>query len=178
MNNGINIVSNKNSQIERELRILNILRFTAVSMLVTIALSSIIIFVVSVQIPLSALRQEENSTIAQISQLHKKLATYYLIKDRINNINALMSTRKDYTKSLKPILAMVSGDLTVDDLDVEEDVITLTVSGNSLVGINTIINDLIASSESKKYISNVTISSLNLNTTAGRYSVTFEADLL
>ena len=178
MNNGINIVSNKNSQIERELRILNILRFTAVSMLVTIALSSIIIFVVSVQIPLSALRQEENSTIARISQLHKKLATYYLIKDRINNINTLMSTRKDYTKSLKPVLAMVSGDLTVDDLDVEEDVITLTVSGNSLVGINTIINDLIASSESKKYISNVTISSLNLNTTAGRYSVTFEADLL
>lgn len=178
MNNGINIVSNKNSQIEKELRILNILRFTAVSMLITVALVSIIIFVISVQIPLSDLRQQENSTISQISQLHKKLATYYLIKDRVNNINTLMSTRKDYTKSLNPILAKISSDLTVDDLEVEADVITLTVSGNSLVSINVIIDDLIASSDSKKYINNLIINSLNLNTSAGKYSVTFEASLL
>lgn len=178
MNNGINIVSNKNSQIEKELRILNILRFTAVSMLITVALVSIIIFVISVQIPLSDLRQQENSTISQISKLHKKLATYYLIKDRVNNINTLMSTRKDYTKSLNPILAKISSDLTVDDLEVEADVITLTVSGNSLVSINVIINDLIASSDSKKYINNLIINSLNLNTSAGKYSVTFEASLL
>lgn len=178
MNNDINLVSNKNSQIESELRILYILRFTAVAMLITVALVSISIFVISVQIPLAELRREEDATIAQISQMHKKLATYYLIKDRINNINTLISTRKDYTKTIKPLLAKLSNDLEIDDLDVENNKIILTVSGSSLVGINNIINDLVDLSSKMQYIQNLKIDSLNLNSTQGDYAVTFKADLL
>lgn len=178
MNNNINLVSNKNSQIESELRILYILRFTAVAMLITVALTSIAIFVISVQIPLAELKREEDSTIAQISQMHKKLATYYLSKDRINNLNTLISTRKDYTKTIKPLLAKVPNNLKIDDLDVEDDKIILTVSGSSLVEINNIINDLVMLSGKMQYINNLKIDSLNLNSTQGNYAVTFKADLL
>lgn len=178
MNNDINLVSSKNSQIESELRILNLLRFTAVAMLITVALVSISIFVISVQVPLADIKREETSTLTQISQLHKKLATYYLIKDRINNINTLLSTRKDYTKTINPILAKVPSDLAIDDLDVENNKIILTVSGNSLVGINNIINNLVNTSDKKKYLKDLTIDSLSLNSIIGKYSVTFTANLL
>src|SRR3972149_2272389 len=98
MNKSINLVSNRNEQMERELLILKIVRVVSVSLLITISVVAISAFILSTQISVAKIQEEENSTLSQISALHDKLTTYSLTKDRLTNIARIISTRRDYGK--------------------------------------------------------------------------------
>lgn len=178
MNETINLVENRSEQLEKEQKVLKITRIIAVSMLITIALISILAFIISSQIPLLALKQAEESTISEITALHNKLATYYLLKDRISNINLLLSKRKDYTKATGAIFSKISNDITITGLSIEEDSVTLDFSSNSLLSLNKLINDLIDLSNKKTLITNIKLQSLTLNAQSQSYSLTLIGNVL
>lgn len=178
MNETINLVENRSEQLEKEQKALKITRIIAVSMLITIALISILAFIISSQIPLLALKQAEESTIAEITALHNKLATYYLLKDRISNINLLLLKRKDYTKATGTIFSKLPSDVTITGLSIEEDAVTLNFSSNSLLSLNRLINDLIDLSNQKKLITNIKLQSLNVNAQSRSYSLTLIGNVL
>ena len=178
MNESINLVENRNQQLEKEQKVLKFIRAIAVCLLVTIALISILAFIISSQIPLLAIKQDESSTMSQIAALHNKLATYYLIKNRISNISLLLNQRKDYTKVTSEIFSKISSDTSVDGLNLEKKAITLNVSSNSLLSINKLINDMIDLSDQKKLIANVKLESLSLNVQSQTYSIALTGDLL
>lgn len=178
MSNSINLVSTKNEQIEREQKVLLAVRVIAVSMLTTVAIISISAFVIGITNPLSQIKQQENSTLSGISSLHNKLTSYYLIKDRINNISNLETTRKDYTKSMDLLLSQAGSDINVNSISIEKNVITIEFISSSLVPLNKMIDDSFAQSSKGKIIKNVKLDSLSLDAREGLYSVVLEAEAI
>lgn len=178
MNKSVNLVSNRNEQIEKELLILKIVRVVAVSLLITISVVAISAFIFSTQISLSRIKEEENATLSQISALHDRLTTYYLTKDRINNITGIISTRRDYGKHIDAILEKIPQDLSLEGIDIEKDIISISMSGSSLVTINKFIDDITALGKEKKVLSNVKLDSLSLNVKSGEYSLIVKGEAL
>lgn len=178
MNESINLAENRSQQLEREQKFLNLTRIIAVLMLTVVALISITAFIISSQIPLLAIKQAKQSTIAEISALHTKLATYYLLKDRIGNINLLLAKRKDYTKITDAIYSKVQNDVSINGVNIEENSITLNFSSNNLLSIDKLINDLIDFSNQKKLLANLKLQSLSLDAQSQTYSLMLIGDLL
>ncbi len=178
MSNSINLVSSKNEQLEKELKILKIIRVTAVSMLITIAVISITAFIVSTQIPLSQIKQEEEQTLTSISALHDKLTTYYLVKDRINNIGNLIKIRENYIMPIDTVLDKINSQLSISAFSLEKDKLTISLNASSLVPINETISAIYDLGKEGKVITDVKLTSLGLDTQAGRYIVTIQAKIL
>lgn len=176
MNDGINLISNRNEQLEKEQRLLRTLRVVAVSMLVTVAIVSVLVFFISFQIPLSALKQQQNAAISSISSLHNKLTTYYLTKDRVANLTTLLSTRKDYAKPIEVIFSKVSSELSIDVIDAGEKEISIGVSSRSLVSLDKFINDMFELGSKGKIIKKVSLESLTLNPELKTYNVRIKAE--
>ncbi len=176
MNSNINLVSSRNLAIEREQKILFALRATAVGLLSAIALLSIIAFIFSTQIPISKIKEEQTNTLSGITASSKKLSSYYLIKNRIDNINSLINTRQDYTKTIDLIFSKIPDSLSVESISMEKNLVEMEISGSSLVPINEAINSLLSLGKEKKIIQNVKLKSLSLNPQTSRYSVAFTAE--
>lgn len=178
MNKSINLVSNRNEQLEKELLILKIVRVIAVSLLVTISVVAITAFIFSTQISISKIKEEENATLAQISVLHDRLTTYYLTKDRINNISGILSTRRDYSDHIDAILANAPKTLSLKGIDIEKNIISVSMSGNSLVSINEFVDNVTALGIEQKLIKNVRLQSLSLDVKKEEYMVIMKGEVL
>lgn len=178
MNKSINLVSNRNEQVERELLILKIVRVVSVSLLITISVVAISAFILSTQISLSKIKEEENTTLSQISALHEKLTTYYLTKDRLTNISSILTTRKDYVKPITAILEKVPEDLSLEGISIEKEVFTINISGTSLISMNKLIDDISALGKQNKVLANVKLQSLSLDVKGGKYFVLMKGEAL
>lgn len=178
MNKSINLVSNRNEQVERELLILKIVRVVSVSLLITISVIAISAFILSTQISLSRIKEEENATLSQISALHDKLTTYSLTKDRLTNIARILSTRRDYGKHINAILEKVPQELSLEAISIEKEIITINVSGKSLIPINKLIDDISLLGKEKKLLNNVKLQSLSLDVKSGKYFVLMKGEAL
>lgn len=174
----INLVVNRNDQLEKELKRLRIFRIIAIGSLIVVALISIIIFIINITLPIPAVRKDQQQTLSNISFLREKLVKSYLINNRIKNISDIMAKRKDYSKTFDQLLSKIPADLAIDAFEIEEGVITISISGNSLIPINDLINEVIKMGNEEKIIKNVAIEGLVLNAGIGRYILTLEADVL
>lgn len=178
MNSNINLVSSRNDAIERERKALLFLRALAVVLLSSIALVSVLAFIITTQIPLSKIKEEQRATLSGIASSSKKLSSYYLVRDRLVNIDSLLKTRQNYKEQLNLIFSKLPEGLTVDSMNIEKNLLEIQVSGSSLVPINDAINSLVALGAQGRAIKNVKLDSLSLNTQAARYTVAFTAEVL
>ncbi|OGH02544.1 MAG: hypothetical protein A2798_02805 [Candidatus Levybacteria bacterium RIFCSPHIGHO2_01_FULL_37_17] len=178
MNSSINLVSTRSDALEREQRLLLILRVIAVVLLVAIAFFSIAAFIITTQIPISKIKSEQAQTLSQISASPKKLSSYFLIKDRLNNINSLLASRMDYTASIDSVFSKIPENVTVDSMSIESRLIQIEMSSASLRSIDEVIHSLVSLGSDGKVIKSVKLESLTLNAQAGRYSVSFSAEVL
>lgn len=178
MNSSINLVSNRNEAIERERKALLALRIIAVFLLSSIAIVSILAFIITTQIPLSKIKDEQTQTLANITSSSKKLSSYFLIKDKLTNISSLTSIRSDYIKPIDLIFSKIPESLRVDGLNIEEDLIEIEISGPSLQPMDEVIKSLVAVGTEGKIIKSVKLKSLDLNSQANRYTIAFTAEKL
>jgi competence protein ComGC len=144
MNNNINLISNQNVELEKELRRLKKFRLISMICLIVVSLVSVLIFVLNLTLPLESVKKEQSATAANISLLHKKLVTYTLITDRVRNISNILSQRGNDIPQVNEILGKVPTDLSVDGLEIQTGQINISVSGTSLVPINKFIDDMIS----------------------------------
>lgn len=178
MSSSINLVSSKNSELERNLKRLRFVKTFAVISLILVALTSVLVFIINLSLPISDVKKGQKDTLASIASLHSKQATFFLIKDRIVNISSILSKRKSYVDATNSVFGKLPSGLSADALDVETGTMLLTVSGNSLLPMNQFLDNLIVLGQSKKVIKNLNIQSLILNTRNGSYSLTIQADIL
>ncbi|OGH06492.1 MAG: hypothetical protein A2171_01865 [Candidatus Levybacteria bacterium RBG_13_35_9] len=178
MSNDINLVSNKSEALEKEQRLLRLLRIFALLSLFTVAVLSVGIFLINFTIPISAVKKEQEQALSQISTLSKKHAIYNLTKDRLTNISNLLKIRKDYAKSLNIIFTKIPSPLVVTDIRIENESLVMAISGNSLLSINDVIESLVDFSTNKKIISDLVIESLVFNPQDGNYILSFKANIL
>lgn len=177
MDKNINLVTGKSFDLEKQLKRIRILRVLSILSLVLVLSISLILFLITFFLPISSVKQDEQQTLSNISVLHKKLVSYFLIKDRIDNISEIIDSRKNYGVVSAAILQKVPQELNVETLSIDDKTLTLVVTGTSLTSMNQVIDDLIAMSNTKKLITNLLIENLVLNTQAGKYSLSLQADV-
>ena len=177
MSESINLVSGKSYQLEKELKRLKIIRIAAVTSLVFVSFISILLFIITVTLPISAVKKDQQQTLSNIGVLDKKLIKFSLINDRINNISDIMKKRKNYSLISDSLFSKAPSNLSIDDFSIESDKVNLTVSDTSLITINQFIDDIIIFGDTGKIIKNVSIQSLILNVSSGKYSLSMQADV-
>lgn len=177
MSDSINLVSGKSYQLEKKLKRLKIIRITAVTSLVFVSLISILLFIITIILPTSSVKKEQQQTLSNIGVLHNKLIKYSLIKDRIKNISDIMKKRKNYSLISNSLLSKAPSDLLIDALSIEDGTVIITVSAASLISINKFIDDIIILGDKGKVIKNVSIQNLILNINTKNYALTMKADI-
>lgn len=175
MSKSVNLLSSKKDYLEREQTILKILRGIAVSLLISVAIISVLTFIIGAAIPISSIKQQENLTLASIATLHKKLATYEFSKDRIKNILTELSARQDLTKIINTISSNVPDGVKLNTISIENGKLSLTFTSDSLIDINMLIDNMYSLGNKKNVIKDVILESLSLNPATNSYFVSMKA---
>ena len=180
MSSSINLVSSKNDELEKEHRRLRLVRIIAVACLVIVALFSVLIFVVNFTLPLQEVKKNQQLELANISSMHKKLATYALVRERVASISDFLMQRKNYATAINEIYLKLPKELKVQSLEVDKGEVILTVSGDSLLKINDFIDGMIALKDNSKnkILKNIIIQSLSFQPTKGLYTLAIKTDML
>lgn len=177
MNNNINLISNQNVELEKELRRLKKFKLISLACLIVVSLLSIVVFILNLTLPLDSVKKEQNITAASIALLHEKLVTYNLITDRVKNISNILSQRGNYIPQTDEILAKVPADVSVEGLDIQKGKTSISVSSMSLVPMSKLIDDMVGFAAQGKVIKNLVIEGLSLDAGSGRYSLDMKADI-
>lgn len=178
MNSDINLVSSKTHQLEIELKRLKALKIIAVGSLAVVVLVSMLLFIITVTLPVSSVKKDQEQTLSNISVLHEKLIKYSLINDRLNNIAGVIKSRKDYSKITNAMLNKLPADLSVDAMTIDAGTFTLVISGDSLTPIDNFIEDAVVLGDKEDTIKNLVIQSLVANADTGKYTLILQADTL
>jgi hypothetical protein len=177
MSSSINLVSNKNVVLEKELERLRILRITALVSLVIVLSASILVFVLNLTLPLGSVKKDQQMTIVNISLQHKKLVTYTLISDRVKKLSSIISQRKNYVSQINEVLGKVPGDVSVGALEIQLGKMTMSVSATSLEPINKFIDDIVVLGNKGKVLKNIIIQGLSLDVGSGKYTLSMQANI-
>ncbi len=178
MSSDINLVSSKTHQLEKELERLKALKIIAVGSLSVVALISILLFVITITLPISSVKKDKEQTLSNISALHEKLVKYSLINNRLNDISGIIKSRKNYDLLVSTVLNKLPADLSVDSMTIDSGTFTLVISGVSLTPIDNFIEDIIVLGNEEKIIKNLVIQGLLANADTGKYTLTLKADTL
>ena len=178
MNNNINLISNQNVELEKELRRLKKFRLIALIGLTAVVLVSCLIFVLNFTVPLDSVRKEQQTTAVDISLLHKKLVTYTLTTDRVKNISNILLQRGNYIPQINQILGKVPSDVTVQGLGIQTGQLEISVYSTSLLSINKFIDDIVGISQQGKVIKNLILEGLSVDVSGGKYTLVMKADII
>lgn len=173
----INLVSTQSHEVEKKMQRLVMVRAIAIILLSSIAILSVIIFALNLSTPIASIKKQETGTLADISGLHSTEGGIFLAKDRVNNIQNIMSNRNNYSDLISQLSSNVPSGLSVDLLSIDQNKINITVSGQSLDSINKFVDYFAGLANNKKLISNVNIQNLALNSFTAKYSVSLNAVL-
>ncbi len=178
MSNEINLVTGTTFSLEKRIKQTKLLRIIAIISLVIVSLTSIVLFLITISLPIVSVKKDQQQAISGLTLLHKKHTSYSLVLNRITNIKSIVVSRKDYAKTLNEIIKQVPGSLDVESMSVDSGKIEIGITGSSLQDINKLINDLISLNNNKKYIKNLLIESLVLNAQNAKVTLSFQADML
>lgn len=178
MSNEINLVTGKTFSLEKRTKQVKILRIVALVSLVGVSLVSLTLFLITVSLPISSIKKDREQTIASLSALHKKHASYALVTDRVNGIKSVSSYRKNYAKTVSGILSILPASLTVESMSIDTGKLEVGISGSSLLDIDKFIKDLVSLNNNNKVIKNLLLEGLVLNVQNAKVTITFQADML
>jgi len=176
MDGSINLVSPKNEQLEKEQRRLRIVRISALAIMVMVAGIAVLVFIINLTLPLNAIKHNEDVTLSNTSVLHKKLAEYYLVEDRVNNLSNVISKRQKLPDITDALLAIIPSGLSVGSMQVNSKSISLDISGSSLISMNKLIDNVVTLGQ-QKLIKNIVMQQLSLDVKSNNYAVSIQADI-
>ena len=142
-----------------------------------VALLSVIAFFLNSQFSPTEVKREEDVVLQNLSALSKKQAKLFIVNNRIQSITTILNRRADYYKILNFIIGKIPTEVFIDRIEVDRKKISLTISSNSLIPINTLINNFVDMVRKKETITSLTLNSLTLNVKTGKYSISLDASL-
>ena len=176
MSNSINLVSPKNEQLGKEQNRLKIARILAFAIMAFVVATAILVFVINLTLPINSIKQNEQTTLTNISTLHKKLTQYYLVEDRANHLANIIAQRGNIPVVSDDLLAIVPPDLAINSMQIDATKVSLIVSGASLTSMNKLIDNVTILGEQKKIITNIVVQQLSLDVKSSQYSISIQAE--
>lgn len=120
---------------------------------------------------------QENFIQAQIKKQSSKIGTLLFIKDRINKINAILKDRNSFDTDLSIIVSGIPTNVNIDELSIDKKIVSLSFSSQSLSDISTVSNFLTSLYNQKKIFSQITINSVILDSTSGKYILSISGQI-
>ncbi len=176
MNDSINLVSPKNEQLEKEQNRLKGARILAFSVMFFVVVIAVLAFVINLTLPISSIKRDEDTTLANIATLHKKLVQYTLVEDRANHLSNIIAKRQKLPDVVNAVLIIIPADLSISSMQFSAKNISFIVSGSSLISMNKLIDNVIMLSKQKNILTNVIVQQLSLDVKSGKYSISIQAD--
>lgn len=178
MNSSINLIAKDTDEIEKKLKRLRLVRIIAISCMSVVVATSVIVFILSSQVPLSSIKKSQDLAISSFTSVKDKAGKLYLEKDRLINVSTLMKKRKNYVYNVELLTNNLSSDLSVEVLTVDNNSMLITVVGSSLDSINTFLDEYVGLANQGKYYKSLNIQSFTLSPSEGNYSLLLRSTLL
>jgi hypothetical protein len=170
MSSGINLISTKSqSSFAPFLNRLKVLRFLAIGLLFFVAVCSMILFILISLSPLSALKQQEQTSLSTLAGYHTDIARLMILRERTDSIAGIISKRTDYTKVIDVIRNKLPSDSSITALQVGDKHVSVTISSPSLASVDSFVNGLVSETGINKPFLNATLGSIAGDETKGRY---------
>ena len=99
------------------------------------------------------------------------------MNDRLDNISQLLEGRRNFADNINAILSSIPSEVSLEELEIENNNILLTASSVSLRSIDKFINNLITMAEKKEVIHSLFLDYLTFEGTKNIYSVSLKSEL-
>ncbi len=152
-------MTSRRNQSDVKNKLSTLLNRLAIILFVVTALASVGIFVLSRDTSYSLLLGQENQLTTEILLLKDKASTMYQLKNRLASISTILKTRQPYDAIFSTSIAQL-GDSSVQSYSLSPDSISLTVTSDSLVTLNSWLSSLQAQIQAKSYFSKLSVDSL------------------
>jgi Tfp pilus assembly protein PilN len=176
--NEINLLPKNTIVSLRQERSVSIFRKIAITILALTAFTSVAVFILVLQSPLSKLEKEEKRLLGVIANSSNKLSRNIIIQERLSAITSIKKTNSQYDKKLSVLLRSLPENVTITSLDIVLD--TAKISGNtdSLEKANSFFANLTDLQAKKDTLKTVISKSFILQPKNNRYYFIIELTLL
>lgn len=178
MNKEINLITTSKNLSSKKERSLHILQYSAVIFLVFVILSSLILFILNTNSLLVKSLQDEKVISDNLVFVKNKVVTYFLIKNRIKDINDILKTRTNFEDLILQMKNAFPLDVVINAFFIKKGTLSFVVNSTSLDSIKK-ISDFLADEVSKKQLfKKITINSLVVDIKTEKYIFSVDAELL
>ena len=176
MSSDINLLSSRNRELFKKEKQVKKVRIIAAGILFLVAFSSIASFFLNRNFS-SSYKKEEDSLLREISLMHSKEAKLLIVKDRLQSIADILKTRVSYAKTTSVFLEKIPPEVQIEELQISQKSLTLSISSTSLASIDTVIKNFTDMAKQKQILKSLTLGSLTFVPRTGRYLTTLQATL-
>ncbi|MBI2028731.1 MAG: hypothetical protein HYT07_03940 [Candidatus Levybacteria bacterium] len=177
MNTNINLVLPQDKDFLEQQKKIRIANIIAISSPIMIGIVSLIVFLFTQSINPTGIKRQQEDTMSQISELQDRSIKLSIINNRLDNISGLLKNRGDLSESINSLLSIMPIEIAIQNLEIDNKRLTLTVSSTSLRAIDELINNLIAMAEKREVISSISLGTLTFDDSGNSYSVSLTSDL-
>lgn len=175
MSEGINLLQpNKNTGSGIHLRSIQKMRVLTVGLLFIISVSSVILFILVALSPLPALQRQEQTLQQTLTSSKDTIVKLAIVNTQTDAASSLLAKRKPFDKPIELVLAKLSKDISVTQLQMDSDSFTITVDTPSLQSLDTYFNGLTDYVKSKNTFSKLTMVDLTTDPATNQYQATLE----
>ena len=178
MSKNINLLPKKNKpQDSHEELLIFFKRIATVTVIITIG-SSLLFFLLTINPSFSAVKQQENNVLTNLSFTQGKIAKYVVIKNRLVSVAKILHTRYPMNAVVSKLEDQFPPDISIDSLEISNKTLSFSLTSASLLSLNTVITNMTSLLNSKNILKRITVQSIVSNPFAGTYTLTVHADLL
>lgn len=170
MNKGINLlVPEKNDSILS--RRIAILRMISLIFITLVVAASISLFFLILSSPLPSLRSQENATKQKLAEYQDLAQKYFVIRERLGQISSVVDQRGKYEVFMRDIASAVPVGAQIDELKIEDASVSIIVSSQSLLTLQSFIDTMQNLKIDNKKLSELQLSTLRIDPEDGKYFV-------
>lgn len=177
MNTNINLLLHTDEETLRRRKRVKTLNLIAIMLLVGIGGISLFIFLLIQIINPQSIKKEQDAIREKISKLQDKQAKLFVLHNRIDNIEKVLERRIDLSNVIGSLLAKTPGRLFIENLEIDDKVVTMIAQSTSLSAIGEFISNLTDMVREKEIISSLTLNTLIFDDGRNLYQVSIKSEL-
>ncbi len=155
-----------------------ILRRISLGILSLTVLTTVFLFVLVIQSPLSRTKQEENALLTKLGEFKIQISRSVIIDERLLAIASILRQRNHFEKYIQAILDTVPLSVSITSLEVDKKTIQMTGNSPSLSEVNAFLDSLVTIQKDKKLIASVFLESFSSDAKSGKYYFTVKITIL
>jgi hypothetical protein len=177
MSTNINLLLHTDEESLKQNKIKKLFYFIAVGSLIIVCLIAVAIFVLIKAVNPESIKKQQEDVLKQISQFQNRQIKLLILSNRIETVEKILKTRRDFPKITSGLLARIPSDLSVDNLEVDSKAVVVSGQSKSLSAMGEFIDNLTDMAHRKEIIKSLTLSSLAFDGDKSTYQISVKSGL-